>query len=133
MYQANKRFHQIDNGKIRKIKNSIDSIVSLTNEEQSIFFDSFDKTLCDGCRAGKKSSHCSMMCSIIECTLNKDIQFCRTCQEFPCKELTDLQSKNTHRVEIVESKNHLTEIGREKWLIEMLSSILQPSCWGQRN
>ena len=27
---------------------------------------SFDKTLCDGCRAYRKSAHCSEMCQIVQ-------------------------------------------------------------------
>jgi hypothetical protein len=80
---------------------------------------SFGETLCDGCRSGRKSAHCSRICSFIKCTLEKGIEFCATCQEFPCKELTDFQSKMPHRIEILESQKRLKEIGWEHWLIEI--------------
>lgn len=89
---------------------------------------SFNETLCDGCRAERKSAHCSKMCSFIKCTFEKGIGFCGTCQEFPCKELKDFQSKMPHRIEILESQNRLREIGWEQWLIEMKENYLCPRC-----
>ena len=89
---------------------------------------SFGETLCDGCRSGRKSAHCSRICSFIKCTLEKGIEYCATCQEFPCKELTDFQSKMPHRVEILQSQNRLKEIGTEQWLIEMKENYSCPQC-----
>jgi len=89
---------------------------------------SFDETLCDGCKSDRKSAHCTKMCSFIGCTLNKCIEFCGTCQEFPCKELKDFQSKMPHRVEILESQNRLQEIGWEQWLIEMKENYSCQQC-----
>jgi len=80
---------------------------------------SFNDTLCDGCRAKRKSAHCSKSCPLINCTLNKGIQFCGSCNEHPCKELKEFQSEMPHRVEILESQNRLKEIGIRRWLIEM--------------
>jgi len=89
---------------------------------------SFSETFCDGCRADRKSAHCSCMCSFIKCTSERGIEFCGACPEFPCKELTDFQSKMPHRVEIMESQNRLKEIGWEQWLIEMKENYSCPQC-----
>jgi ribosomal protein L40E len=89
---------------------------------------SFGETFCDGCRSGRKSGHCSKMCSIMNCTFNKSIEFCGVCPEFPCKELKDFQSKIPHRIEILESQNRLNEIGWEQWLIEMKENYSCPQC-----
>lgn len=89
---------------------------------------SFDETLCDGCRAERKSAHCSRICSFIKCTFEKGIEFCGTCQEFPCKELKDFQLRMPHRVEILESQNRLKEIGWKQWLIEMKEKFSCPQC-----
>jgi hypothetical protein len=89
---------------------------------------SFDETLCDGCRASRKSAHCSKVCSFIECTTNKGIEFCGACSEFPCIKLTDFKSKMPNRCEILESQNRLKEIGCEKWLIEMKEKYACPGC-----
>ena len=89
---------------------------------------SFDETLCDGCRASRKSAHCSRMCLFIICTFEKGIEFCGTCQQFPCKELADFQSGMPHRVEILESQNRLKEIGWEQWFIEMKENYSCKQC-----
>jgi hypothetical protein len=89
---------------------------------------SFDETLCDGCRAGRKSAHCTIMCLFIKCTFEKGIEFCGTCQQFPCKGLADFQLKMPHRIEILESQNRLKEIGLEQWLIEMKENYSCPQC-----
>ena len=89
---------------------------------------SLNETFCDGCRADRKSAHCSCMCSFIKCTFEKGIDFCGACPEFPCKELTDFQSKMPHRVEILQSQNRLKEIGTEQWLIEMKENYSCPQC-----
>jgi len=89
---------------------------------------SLNETFCDGCRADRKSAHCSRMCLFIKCTLQKSIEFCGVCPEFPCKELTDFQSKMPHRIEILESQNRLKEIGWEQWLIEMKENYSCPQC-----
>ena len=89
---------------------------------------SFDETLCDGCKADRKSAHCSKMCSFINCTFEKGIDFCGACHEFPCNELTVFQSKMPHRVEIPESQNRLKKIGLNQWLLEMKEYYSCPQC-----
>jgi hypothetical protein len=89
---------------------------------------SIEDTLCNGCRADRKSAHCSKMCLFIKCTFEKGIEFCGACLEFPCKELTDFQSKMPHRIEILESQKRLKEVGWEQWLIEMKENYSCPQC-----
>jgi hypothetical protein len=89
---------------------------------------SFDETQCDGCGAERKSAHCKTICTFINCTSEKGIEFCGECPEFPCKVLTDFQLKMPHRVEIMESQKLLKEIGWEQWLIEMIEKYSCPRC-----
>lgn len=89
---------------------------------------SFDETFCYGCRAGRKSAHCSKICKFIDCTLKKGIEFCGECEKFPCLDLCNFQSKMPHRVEILESQIRIKEIGWEKWLIEMRDKYACPKC-----
>jgi len=89
---------------------------------------SFGETLCDGCRSGRQSAHCTKTCPFIECTSGKGVAFCGGCPEFPCNVFTDFQSKMPHRVEILESQNRLKEIGLEQWLIEMRMHYSCPQC-----
>jgi hypothetical protein len=88
----------------------------------------FDETMCDGCRAGRKSAHCKKMCLFIDCTINKGIELCGSCSEYPCHELTQFQSQMPHRVEIFESQSRLSEIGIDNWLLEMKEKFSCPRC-----
>ena len=88
----------------------------------------YDETMCDGCRADRKSAHCEKMCSFIKCTLSKGIEFCGSCNEYPCKMLIEFQSEMPHRVEILESQNRLKEIGNDKWLAEMYEKFSCSRC-----
>lgn len=75
-------------------------------------------TYCDGCGADRKSALCSKICTFIKCTRQKSIEFCGECDEFPCEELIDFQSKLPHRIEIVKSQKRLVEIAWEQWIVE---------------
>ena len=88
----------------------------------------FDETLCDGCRAARRSAHCAKICLFMDCAFNNGVEFCGACQRFPCKELTDFQKKMPHRVEIVASLNRLNEISTEQWLAEMKENYSCPKC-----
>lgn len=89
---------------------------------------SFDETLCDGCRANRKSAHSSKMCLFVTCVKSKGIEFCGTCNDYPCEEITEFQSEMPHRIEILESQNRLKEIGWEKWLFEMNKKFSCSQC-----
>lgn len=89
---------------------------------------SFGETLCDGCKAVRKSAHCYRNCLFVKCTQNRGIEFCGTCREYPCNDLTVFQSKMPHRIEIYESLNRLNEIGCEQWLVEMKQNYSCPQC-----
>jgi hypothetical protein len=89
---------------------------------------SFVETLCNGCRAARKSAHCSKMCPFINCTFNKGIEFCSSCRKYPCIELKEFQLRLPHRVEIFESQILLKEIGCENWLLEMNEKFSCPQC-----
>jgi hypothetical protein len=89
---------------------------------------SFDETLCDGCRAERKSAHCKTICTFIKCASEKGIEFCGDCNDYPCNDLKVFQSKMPHRIEIWESQQRIKEVGREKWLIEMNEHFSCPAC-----
>lgn len=75
----------------------------------------FDETLCDGCGAEKKSKHCSKMCTFIDCKKAKGVDFCISCNEFPCIGLIEFKSNMPHRLEILESQIRMKEIGIVNW------------------
>ena len=89
---------------------------------------SYGETLCDGCKSDRKSEFCYRKCLFVTCTQNRGIEFCGTCEEYPCKDLTEFQSKMPHRIDILEFQNWLKEIGLGKWLIEMKENYSCPKC-----
>jgi hypothetical protein len=88
----------------------------------------FEETLCDGCGAKRKSSHCSKMCVFINCKLQKKLDFFCDCEEFPCSALHEFKSKMPHRIEIIDAQNRMKEIGIENWLLEMKEYFSCPQC-----
>jgi hypothetical protein len=47
-----------------------------------------EHVICDGCKAdGKKSFHCSTLCNIRKCCMDKQYDTCIECNTFPCSDL----------------------------------------------
>lgn len=47
-----------------------------------------EHVICDGCKAdGKKSFHCSTLCNIRKCCIDKQYDTCIECNTFPCGDL----------------------------------------------
>ena len=43
---------------------------------------------CDGCRSdGRKFFYCATMCELRQCGLNKGVDNCAGCDEYPCQKL----------------------------------------------
>ena len=79
---------------------------------------SFEEIQCNGCRSNILSFHCKT-CYFKECSKNKNIDFCSDCNEYPCSDLKEFQSKMPHRVELFQSLDRIKEIGWEKWYVEI--------------
>ncbi|HBW33962.1 MAG TPA: hypothetical protein DEF89_00705 [Desulfosporosinus sp.] len=45
-----------------------------------------EETLCEGCRSENRTAYCKK-CKMVECTLQKGLEFCGECQEYPCEEI----------------------------------------------
>jgi len=54
-----------------------------------------------------------------KCAAEIDIDFCVECQDYPCQEIKNFQSKMPHRAELWKSQDRIKEIGWEKWYLEM--------------
>jgi hypothetical protein len=47
-----------------------------------------EHVICDGCKPGeRKSFHCSNMCKIRKCCLEKEYDSCIECNDFACEDL----------------------------------------------
>ncbi|NVO21533.1 MAG: DUF3795 domain-containing protein [Bacteroidetes bacterium] len=89
---------------------------------------SFEDTLCEGCRGNKKSAHCSKMCPFIKCSKEKNVNHCGDCKDFPCEKLLEFQAKMPHRVDILKSLIVLKESGEENWLTDMHKRFSCSNC-----
>jgi len=86
-----------------------------------------EEVRCMGCRSEVLSAHCKT-CYFRECADKKGIAFCSECNDYPCAQLKDFQSKLPHRVELFQSLNRIKKIGWENWYAEMVERHSCTSC-----
>ncbi len=68
---------------------------------------------CPGCRLENKCGECA----IRDCAMNKGIEYCSQCNDFPCSKSIRFNSDGKpHHGESISNLNLLREIGEEKWL-----------------
>jgi len=68
---------------------------------------------CPGCRLENKCGECD----IRDCAINKKIEYCSQCNDFPCDKLIRFNSDGKpHHEESINNLKLLKEIGEDKWL-----------------
>lgn len=87
-----------------------------------------EETLCDGCRAVRKSVHCKKNCTFLNCATERNIDFCGDCNDYPCPELKNFQLKMPHRLELWQSHERIKEVGWEKWSEERIEHFKCSEC-----
>jgi hypothetical protein len=88
---------------------------------------SIKEVKCHGCRADIRSTYCET-CKIAKCAVEKGIDFCGECDEFPCDDLKAFQAQMPHRIELWESHERIREVGWEQWFTEMVERYSCPKC-----
>ena len=83
---------------------------------------------CRGCRSDKLGIYCEKVCNFKKCAEKKGIEFCGQCNDYPCVELKDFQSKMPHRLQLWESLEMIKKEGWEKWYMEMVKRFSCPEC-----
>jgi len=83
---------------------------------------------CDGCRNDRRCFFCRNKCKMVPCTKEKGIDFCGSCDEYPCPELSQFQAAMINRIELWESQQRIREAGYETWYEEMLLHYACPEC-----
>lgn len=83
---------------------------------------------CNGCRSEKRSIFCRTYYKISECAIEKDVNFCIECTEYPCMEFKESQDQMPHRIELRECQKRIGEVGYEKWYEEMVEHYSCPKC-----
>ncbi|MDF9408722.1 MAG: hypothetical protein A4E52_01841 [Pelotomaculum sp. PtaB.Bin013] len=83
---------------------------------------------CHGCRSEKRGIFCREYCKMTKCVIEKGIDFCGECPEYPCDELKEFQAKMPHRNELWKSHERIKEVGYEKWYAEQVEHYSCPAC-----
>ena len=89
---------------------------------------SIEDVKCDGCRAERRSFFCRENCKMVDCAIQKGIDFCGSCQDYPCQDLKDFQCAYPHRLELYNSLQRIREVGPEQWYAEMLEHYACFTC-----
>ena len=79
-----------------------------STEEEPLRLEDVD---CDGCTAGKRLHSFCKVCEVRKCGLERDIENCAYCSEFPCGKLEKLW-RSFRTVSGEEAKANLEEIRR---------------------
>jgi hypothetical protein len=82
---------------------------------------------CDGCRMERRNTFCTT-CKMSKCAVEKGIDFCIECAEYPCAELKEFQAHMPHRLELWDSLVRIRKVGYEKWFQEMNAHYSCPQC-----
>lgn len=83
---------------------------------------------CHGCRSEKRAFFCRKYCKMTKCSVEKGINFCGECPEYPCVELKAFQKEMPHRIELWESQERIKKVGYEKWYAEKTEHYTCTNC-----
>ena len=63
-----------------------------------------------------------------DCAAQKGIDFCVSCNEYPCDEIKRFQSAAPHRIEIWKDQERIKEVDFENWLKDARKNYSCPEC-----
>lgn len=102
------------------------SLRLIANAQKAYDFDEFTKGLrwlssqqnpCKGCRFGGGWSWWGD-CPVRDCCLEKGIDFCYQCEEFPCKKLRE-EPLAERKKALIEANRQIRAIGIEAWMLQL--------------
>jgi hypothetical protein len=82
---------------------------------------------CEGCRSETRFIYCQT-CTLDKCAASRGIDFCGSCDSYPCDELKAFQAAMPHRIELWQAQQRIREAGPEKWYAEMIERYTCPKC-----
>jgi len=88
---------------------------------------SSEQVACYGCRSKKRFPYCET-CKMRRCSIEKGIEFCGECDDYPCEELLVFQASRPHRIEIRDSLSYMQSAGFQGWFDEMLKQYSCGNC-----
>ena len=69
---------------------------------------------CYGCRSDKRGPYCEK-CKMFTCAVERGIDFCVECAEYPCSHLKQFQSERAHRIELWDGLDRIKTVGYKEW------------------
>ncbi|MDI6705815.1 MAG: DUF3795 domain-containing protein [Bacillota bacterium] len=83
---------------------------------------------CTGCKTDTVSVFCKN-CQIRSCALDKGVNFCFQCHNYPCKELVDFNNdEHPHHLIVLRNLEAISKKGIEYWLKEQENRWSCPEC-----
>lgn len=86
-----------------------------------------EQTICKGCRSDKRCATCAN-CVMLKCTIEKGIDFCSECDNYPCNELKNFQSVMPHRVELFKDLDKIKKFGFEVFYKDSIDNYKCNKC-----
>jgi hypothetical protein len=86
-----------------------------------------EESRCHGCRSGKRLPYCGK-CKMFACAVERGIDFCIQCEEYPCDDLKQFQLAMPHRIELWANLERVKAVGHRQWLQEIRTSYTCPRC-----
>ena len=83
---------------------------------------------CYGCRSEKRGPYCHTLCKMYDCAMERGIDFCSECTDYPCDNLKQFQSEAPHRIELWDDLTYIKEKGWEVWMKEARAKYSCPKC-----
>ena len=83
---------------------------------------------CEGCRSEKRSHYREHYCHMAPCAIEKGLEFCGECDEYPCNDLQKFQAERPHRIELWEAQEGIAKVGYSQWFEEMCEHYSCPHC-----
>jgi len=88
------------------------------------------KLVCYGCKSDKVFINCRA-CLVKDCAIEKNIEHCIDCSDYPCKLITDLKDGvkiMPHLVEKEDNLKRIKQVGLQSWLKEQDEKWKCPDC-----
>ncbi len=87
-----------------------------------------EEVKCEGCRSTNRFALCKQWCTFDKCALERGVDFCGQCDEFPCAQYKAFQLEKPHRIEMYEDQQRLGQVDVDVWLEEKTGQFSCPEC-----
>jgi ribosomal protein L40E len=86
-----------------------------------------EEARCLGCSSDVQGPTCRN-CKLVACAVERGVEFCAHCTDYPCEELREFQAAMPHRADLFEDGQRIREAGFEKWFRETFDKYTCRQC-----